>query len=308
MGRHVIVGAGGIGRGIAEELVGRGEEVVLAARSGVSDAPGGVRPARVDAADAEALTALARGADTLVNAMNPASYTAWEREWPPLAAALLRAAERTGAGLLTVSNLYGYGRVDAPMTEDTPLAPAGHKGALRARMWLDALAAHEDGRIRAAEVRPSDYFGPGARAQTSVLNDLVLRRAVRGRSVILPFGDPDAPHSWTFQPDVARLVAVLALDERSWGRAWHVPSPAPLSMRQVVAEVARLTGGREVRIRRLPGAVRGALRVLPLVREFDETSHQFERPYVLDASAAEATFGVTATPFEPALKQTLAAW
>jgi hypothetical protein len=38
-------------------------------------------------------------------------------DWPPPAAALLRAAETSGALLVTTGNLYGYGAVDGPMTE-----------------------------------------------------------------------------------------------------------------------------------------------------------------------------------------------
>jgi len=63
--------------------------------------------------------------------------------WPPIANALLVAAERSGAVLATTSNLYGYGPVSAPMTEATPLAATGTKGRVRVQMWRDALAAHE---------------------------------------------------------------------------------------------------------------------------------------------------------------------
>jgi hypothetical protein len=45
---------------------------------------------------------------------------------------------------------------------------------------------------------------------------------------------------------------------------------------------------------------------MPVVRELDETAHQFERPFVLDSSDAEQTFGVRATPWEEALRATVA--
>jgi hypothetical protein len=47
-------------------------------------------------------------------------------------------------------------------------------------------------------------------------------------------------------------------------------------------------------------------RVIPLIRELDETAYQFERPFVLDASAAEETFGLTPTPWDQALRETVA--
>ncbi len=222
-----------------------------------------------------------------------------------MAAAVLAAAERTGAPLVTVSNLYGYGRVDGPMTEDQSMRPAGRKGAVRARMWADALAAHRAGRVRACEVRASDYTGPGATGQ-SVLNGLVIDPVRRGRAVWLPFGDPDAPHTWTSVEDTGRLAARLVGDERAWGRAWHVPSAPARSVRQVAVEVAELVGGPTPRVHRLPRAlVDAAGLVVPLLRELRETRHEFEAPFVLDGRRTEETFGVAATPWEEVLAATV---
>ena len=72
---------------------------------------------------AQRLTAIAGGATALYNCANP-PYHRWSTDWPSLAAALLTAAERSGAVLVTMANLYGYGPVDAPMSEDTPLRSA----------------------------------------------------------------------------------------------------------------------------------------------------------------------------------------
>ena len=47
--------------------------------------------------------------------------------------------------------------------------------------------------------------------------------------------------------------------------------------------------------------------VVPLLRELRETRHQFERPFVLDSSRAERTFGLGPTPWEVALQATVAA-
>src|SRR2546430_4109535 len=40
-----------------------------------------------------------------------------------------------------------------PLTEAAPLAATGPKGRVRARVWQDALAAHQAGRVRVTEVR-----------------------------------------------------------------------------------------------------------------------------------------------------------
>src|SRR6476619_4489987 len=189
MSHHLVLGAGGVGRTTTAALVALGHTVTLASRSGrvterpwQASGPDTVEVVAVDAGDAAAVTALARGCTSIVNAVNPPSYMTWDTDWPPVAAATLAAAEATGAGLVIIGNLYGYGEADAPMHEDDPLRPAGHKGQLRADMWAEALARHRAGRVRAAELRSSDYFGPGTTPRTSYLNDIVIARLLAGRS------------------------------------------------------------------------------------------------------------------------------
>ena len=314
MTHHLVLGAGGVGRSTTAHLVARGHTVTLASRSGVvRDRPwepraaGGraVEVVATDASDSSALARLAQGAASIVNAINPPSYSTWDRDWPPVAAAVLAAAERSGAGLVTVGNLYVYGEVDAPMREDGAMSTTGHKGQIRARMWQDALAAHDAGHVRATELRGSDYFGPLATPRTSWLNELVLQVA-KGR-VFLPVGRADALHSWTYQDDVGALAATLATDDRSWGHVWHVPTVAPRTMQEAAADIAALLGRSAPRVRVLPRPLGTALgTVVPFLREMRETRHQFERPFVLDSSHTEATFGLAPTPWDVALKETVA--
>ncbi len=314
--RVIIIGAGGIGQHLAQQLGAGGHDVVLGSRSGSGIGPSVSRtPSRrittvqVDAVDRSAVLRLCRGADALVNAVNP-PYTKWAVEWPPMAESFLAAAEQTGAGLLTIGNLYAYGIVSAPMTETQPLAPNGVKSRVRADMWRQALAAHEAGRVRAVEIRPSDYFGPGAGMRVSYLNRFAIAPAMRGRRAHHIRGDLSAPHTWSYVNDIAALsVAVLEADHDGpdWGRPWHVPSPAPRTLTQVANDVARITGEPPQSPTRLAKPLAWALRVVPLIRELDETAHQFERPFILDASAAERRFGLQPTVWDQALSDTVAA-
>lgn len=307
MGTYVVIGAGGVGRHAAQALSEWGHEVRVVSRQGTDPQVPGVSARAADAADPEAMARVAQGASAIINAANPRQYHTWQRDWPPLAASLLATAEATGAGLVTVSNLYAYGRVGAPMTEETPIHPAGTKGAIRAAMWADALAAHEAGRLRACEVRASDYFGPGVGARVSLLNEAVIVRAAAGTAVRFPLGDPDAPHSWSYVPDVGRFAALLATDERSWGRPWHAPTAPPRSVRQVAAEVAAITGHATPRVSTYPRWLMSLARVAPMIRELDETRHQFDLPFVLDSSAATDVLGVRPSPWRAALASTIRA-
>ena len=208
----------------------------------------------VDASDADALSGLVRGADALLNCANPRDYTVWDEVWPPLAASLLTTAERTGATLVTAASLYPYGFVRGPMTEGMPDRAADHKGRLRARMWADAKAGHDAGRLRAVEVRASDYLGAGVGQNGHVSRQVPT--AAQGKGVWM-IGDPDLPHTFTDVTDMGRTLAAVAFEESSWGQVWHAVSQPPSSQR------AALTGALAA-IGREPVAVHGI--GVPLVR------------------------------------------
>jgi nucleoside-diphosphate-sugar epimerase len=190
------------------------------------------------------------------------------------------------------------------MTEKLPLRAGTVKGRVRARMWHDALAAHRAGRARVTEARASDYLGAGAR---SLVGDLVLPGVVAGRRALVPAA-LDVPHSFTYVGDVAGTLVALAGDERAWGAAWHVPTSPPVTIREVAERAAAIAGAPAPRLARMPGPVLwlGGL-FSPVAREFREMRYQFERPFVLDSSAATDTFGLKATPIDDAVAETVAA-
>lgn len=305
MARHIVVGKGPVGTTLAERLVGEGDDVVVLSRSGGTSVTG-ASSAAVDASDPAALAEAARGADVLYNCVNP-KYTRWPQDWPPIARAVLAAAEANGAVLVTMSNLYGYGPLDKPMTEDLPLAAPGHKGRVRAQMWADALAAHRTGRVRVTEARASDFVGPRI-TDGGHLGERVVPRVLAGKPVRV-LGSPDQPHTFTDVRDVARTLAVLGRDERAWGRAWHVPSDVPVTQREAVSALCRAAGVAEVKVSAMPAWLLQVAGVaVPLVRELQETRYQFDRPFVMDSSAATATFGIAPTPLQETWKDTVAWW
>lgn len=299
MSLHVIVGGGPIGSATARRLVESGEQVRMITRRGTG-VPG-AEPVAADASDEARMRELSDGAAAIYNCANPPYYR-WPQEWPPIASALLAAAESSGAVLASVNNLYCYGRVDAPMTEQTPLHPTTVKGRVRTATWLNALEAHQAGRIRTVEVRGSDYLGRDAATMVTLM---VLPRVLAGKAAIPP-ADLDAPHTWTNPLDVAALLVTVAAQERAWGRAWHVPSAEARSIRQVCKDAAAMHGARAPRLARMPYPVLWAGGLFdPTVRELRETRYQFSAPFVLDTAAAQQAFGLRPTAYDDSLRQTI---
>ncbi|MBH1938857.1 NAD-dependent epimerase/dehydratase family protein [Streptomyces sp. AV19] len=305
MDLHVVIGHGPAGAATARLLAERGNAVRVITRSPGRAAPGTERVA-LDAADAPRLTEAVRGATAIYQCAAP-PYHRWAADWPPLAVSVGAAAEASGAVLVMLGNLYGYGPVDGAMAETSPLAAAGPKGRLRAGLWEQARSLHEQGRIRAVEIRASDFFGPGV-LDGGHLSARVVPNILRGKPV-LALGDPDAPHSWTYLDDVARTLVEAAAEERAWGRAWHVPTAPPLSVREMADGLAGQAGVAPVRVRGLPAGVFGALSLFsPLMRELREIRYQFDRPFIMDSTAWTTAFGTTATPLEEQLRATVDWW
>ncbi len=301
----MVVGYGPAGAETARLLAAKGHSVRVVTRSGRGAQPG-VEQVALDAADAGRLTEVAKGAEAIFHCAAP-PYHRWVKEWPPLVSSACAAAEASGAVLVLLGNLYGYGPVRGPMDESLPLAATGPKGRARAAGWEEACERHRQGRIRAVEVRASDFFGPGV-TSGGHLAGRVVPRLLRGKPVST-LGDPDAPHSWSYVPDVARALVEVAGEERAWGRAWHVPTAPALSVREMVALLATASGTGPVAVRGLPPVMLDALALFsPLMRELKEIRYQFDRPFVVDSSAYEAGFEVRATPVAAQVEEVAAWW
>ena len=122
-----------------------------------------------------------------------------------------------------------------PMRENTSLNPTGHKGAVRAEMATSLTEAHAAGRLRAALVRASDFYGPHVR--DSAFGDRVVTRVIAGKKVSM-LGSLDVPHSVSYMPDVAATIAAVITTPAAAGRTWLVPNSAAVTQRQVVEALA----------------------------------------------------------------------
>jgi nucleoside-diphosphate-sugar epimerase len=291
---HVIVGAGATGSFTARLLADSGERVRLISLRGTGPRHPGIELVAADAADAPRLTELTSGASTLFACVMP-PYDRWPELFPLLAAGLLSAAEATGADYVMLGNTYCYGPVDGVMTEDTPIAPTSVKGRLRARIWEDARAAHEAGRVRVTEVRAADFVGAGAVSPFTI----TVAGPVLAGAPVSYLGDLDAPHSWAYIGDAARTLVAAAKHADSWGRAWHVPSTSTASPRQFALRLASAAGLPEPQLEHLPfDELQKIAQTNSLMAEFPEILYLFDRPNLVDATLTEKTLGVQAAPFD----------
>ena len=301
-GIHVVVGAGPVGKALAELLANDGESVIVITRSGSGPTHKNIKRIAADVSDLSNLLQIAPSAAAIYNCVNP-PYHLWATEWPPIAESFLGYAEKTGAVLVTCSNLYGYGPVDVPMTESLPLNAPGVKGKVRAQMWLDAQALHDAGKIKTTEVRGSDYVCAG---EQSRVGERVLPKVLAGKPAQV-LGDIDMKHTWTYPLDVGRLMQIVAKDSKALGKAWHVPSNEPKTQRELVNDLAAAGGVKNLKLSSVPNVMWNLLAAFnPLMKALKETAYQMERPYILDDSAARKAFGMQPTEWKQILKEVVA--
>jgi len=302
---HVIFGTGAIGLATFEALRRRGETVRLVNRSGHAPVPDHVEVIGGDARDPDFTTDVARGARVLYQTLNP-PYPEWTAQFPALQAGVLAAAEATGARLVSMENVYMYGRpAGRALTEDRSYDAHTKKGQLRGRMARELLAAHQAGRVQVAIGRASDYFGPRGGAQSN-LGDRVFPAALTGKTATV-LGDPDQPHTYSYIPDIGEGLAVLGEHPDAPGQVWHLPNdPDTRTTRQLVDIVYQDAGQPRTKLRAMPPLMLRALGVVnPIVRELVEMQYQFEEPFIVDSSQIANKLGVQATPIDQALDDTL---
>src|SRR3954452_4871258 len=138
---HVVFGAGPLGRAVADAAAAAGHAVTIASRTGGDGA------VACDATRPEAVAEVCRGAAVVYNCAQP-PYHRWPDEFPPIQRALLDGAGRAGVTFVAAENLYMYGPVDGPITEDLPYAARTRKGSVRATMAREVQEPHAAGRVR----------------------------------------------------------------------------------------------------------------------------------------------------------------
>ena len=172
---HVVLGSGTVGTKLATKLSLAGKRVLLISRTSKGPSISNVERLQGDASSVESLTSVAPKADFIYNCVNP-PYNKWDKEWPPIQRAITEFTMKTEAVLVTCSNLYGYGPHKGVLTEDLPLRATWKNGRIRADMWLQVKELHDAGKIRATEVRGSDYISA---SDQSRMGDRVFPRLMQ---------------------------------------------------------------------------------------------------------------------------------
>ena len=301
---HVVAGLGPVGRAVIDDLVGRGLRVRAVARHRARGLPAGVETVEADITDPVAARRAMAGAAIVYHAAS-APYHRWPELLPPLMRGVIAGATATGARVVYADNLYAYGPVEMPLTEDLPSRATGPNGRVRAALAEELMEADAAGTVRATVGRASDYYGPWGRLSTA--GERLFLPALTGKGAQL-LADPDLPHTYTYLGDFARGLVTLATHDGALGQVWHLPSAETLTSREFVRLVFE-GAGHPSKLGVMPSPLLTVAALLsPTLRAVKEQQYQREHPWVVDHSKFAKAFGAEVTSHREAIVRTLAWW
>lgn len=150
----------------------------------------------------------------------PPDTQLWEAQFPTMLKNALEACRVAGASFAYFDNTYMYPQDDRVQTEDTPFAPVGRKGKVRAVMASMVLEEMARGEIPVLIGRAPEFYGPGK--TQSFTNALVIEKLQAGKKPRVPVRD-DTRRTLIWTPDASRALAVLGNTPDAFGQTWHLP-------------------------------------------------------------------------------------
>ncbi len=231
----------------------------------------------------------------------------WRTEWPVIMRNAIDACKAAGARLIFFDNVYMYGRVSGGMTESTPYNPCSVKGKIRAEIDEMLLKEMNSGGIKAMIATSADFYGPRT-SKTSVASIMIFDKMKNGKSAQW-FVNAKQPHSFTYTPDAAVALYMLAGSENAYGQTWHLPTAKPaLTGNEFISIAAKYMHAKN-KVQVLPKWLVGIIGLfVPVMKELAEMLYQNEFPYVFDSSKFEKAFQFKPTPYEEGIRRTAEWW
>jgi nucleoside-diphosphate-sugar epimerase len=304
---HTILGANGtIGSDLAKELTAYTRQIRLVSRNPkkINDTD---ELFAADLSDDQQVEKAIAGSDVVYLLVGfDYKLSVWRDKWPRLMRAVLDACIKHGAKLVFFDNVYLYDKNAIPhMTEDSPVNPPSEKGKVRRQIAEMMMNEVKNGKLKGLIARSADFYGP--HNAKSALQEMAFKNLKKGKRPNWLI-DADKIHSFTYTPDAAKAVALLANTADAWNQVWHMPtSTEKLTARQVI-DLFNKEMGTAKKTQVMPAWMLKLLGIfIPILREMPEMMYQNDRNYFFDSSKFNTRFSFTPTSYAEGVKQTVAA-
>ena len=295
----VIGGTQLIGRALVEQLLARGDDVVLMHRASSTPFGDRVQAIRCDRNDIMAVQVALSGQRFDVVYDNVYD---WQRGTTP--DQVLAAARATAPGLsryVFTSSVAVY-PTGGVYTEDSALVPENHPdvyGAHKANTERALFALCQSEGLPVCTLRPAFIYGPHNAFDREAF---FFDRLRDGRPIIIP-DDGQATMQWVSAHDVARTAIRAATHDVAIGKAYNLGNVPPITQLDFVHLLAR-AAGRDAQVAHVPRA-----RIHQLGGSLMQPPNYFgvylDIPAItVNAARVTEQLGLTLTPLEDGMRDT----
>lgn len=212
----------------------------------------------------------------------------WQEQWPKLMQNVINACKENKSKLVFFDNVYMYGKVVGPMTEETNFNPCSLKGEVRAKIATMILDEVSKGSLTALIARAADFYGP--ETNNSFLTMMVFENLKKGKAAQLMIGK-NLKHSFTFTPDAGKATALLGNTPSAFNQTWHLPADMNVLTMQQIVEIAAKELNAKAKITVLPKLlIQMAGLFNPIIKESVEMLYQYDSDYIFDSSKFDNAF------------------
>lgn len=230
------------------------------------------------------------------------SANAWAEQWPVIMRNVVEACIVEKAKLVFFDNVYAYGKVAGPMTEETPYNPCSKKGKVRLQVISLMMDEVKKGRLEGLIARAPDFYGP--ETPLSFVNVTVFGNFAKGKEAQW-MGDDRKLHSFIFTPDAGKATAILGNTPSAYSQVWHLPTDKnTLTGKQFIELAAQAFGIKQSYMVLPKWLLRTVGLFNPVIRESLEMLYQNEADYIFDSSKFEKAFGMAPTPYAIGIEKT----
>lgn len=186
----------------------------------------------------------ARGADVIVNGLNPPNYKNWETAIPQLTTDVIDAAHASGATVIIPGNIYNFGYQPGVLSESTPQIATTRKGKIRIQME-DMYRASG---VQTIVLRAGNFIDPNGNGDVF---SLLLFRSIAEGKVTHP-GPAGTLQTYCYVPDWARAAVQLATIRKDLSVFEDIPFPGHVFTYEELRQAAEDALKRPVRLTAFP--------------------------------------------------------
>jgi nucleoside-diphosphate-sugar epimerase len=298
---HTILGAGGpAANALTNELLHNNAEIRLVSRRESKFKHQNISWKKADLLNYPEVLAAVKGSGVIYLCAGLV-YDAdiWEQQWPVIMGNVINAAKETQTRLIFFDNVYMYGLVEGPMTEDTPYNPNSRKGEVRAKVATQLMEEAKAGNISASIARAADFYGTDS--MNSFLDMMVLSPYSKKQKATW-MGKPDTLHSFTFIPDTGKAMYLLGQDPAADNQIWHLPTATSMTGKEFINLAAQIydTAPKYMAVNKTMLWMLGLFK--KVVAGTVEMYYQYNHDYIFDSSKIEKAYGISPSTYADGIK------